>query len=68
MHYPHRSTTLTAQPCVRFAASPTVYLSFADAPKRSLLKAKRLVASDESKMRSRSYWLETARSSDHFPR
>ena len=35
--------------------------TFAGAPKRFLLKAKRLVANDESKMRSRSYWLETGR-------
>ncbi len=34
---------------------------FAEAPKRFLLKAKRLVANDEFKMRSTSYWLETAR-------
>ena len=43
---------------VRFAVSPKAYLH---APKRFLLKAKRVVANDEFKMRSTSYWLETAR-------
>jgi hypothetical protein len=35
--------------------------TFAGAPKRFLLKAKRLVGSDEFKMKSTSYWLETSR-------
>ncbi|PYK70563.1 MAG: FAD-dependent oxidoreductase [Verrucomicrobia bacterium] len=35
--------------------------TFAGAPKRFLSKAKRLVANDEFKMKSTSYWLETGR-------